>query len=91
MEPLKEQMKDKDVVFVYLTDASSPVGAWNNYVLKIPGRHYRIASLGALPGITGIPQYYLYDRQGQRVWEQTGFDAETLTIIEAEIQKALLH
>lgn len=91
MEPLKQQMKDKDVVFVYLTDESSPVGAWNSYVLKIPGLHYRIASLGALPGITGIPQYYLYDRQGQRVWEQTGFDAETLTIIEAEIQKALLH
>ena len=84
-------MKDKDVAFVYLTDASSPVGAWNNYVLKIPGRHYRIVSLSALPSITGIPQYYLYDRQGQRVWEQTGFDVETLTIIEAEIQKALLH
>lgn len=89
MEPLKEQMRDKDVVFVYLTDGSSPVGAWNNYVLKIPGQHYRIGALGELPGITGIPQYYLYDRHGQRVWEQTGFDDETLKVIETEIGKAL--
>ena len=38
--------------------------------------------------------YFLWNgmvEEGQRVWEQTGFDAETLTIIEAEIQKALLH
>ena len=89
MEPLKEQMKDKDVVFVYLTDGSSPVGAWKNYVLKIPGRHYRIGSLSELPAITGIPQYYLYDRQGQCVWEQTGFGDETLQVIETEIGKAL--
>ena len=89
MEPLKEQMKDKDVVFVYLTDGSSLVGAWNDYVLKIPGRHYRIGSLGELPAITSIPQYYLYDRQGQRVWEQTGFNDETPKVIETEIGKAL--
>ena len=89
MEPLKEQLKEKDVVFVYLTDGSSPVGAWNDYVLKIPGRHYRIGSLGNLPAITSIPQYYLYDRQGQRVWEQTGFGDETLQVIETEIGKAL--
>lgn len=89
MEPLKEQLKDKDVVFVYLTDGSSPVGAWNDYVLKIPGRHYRIGSLGELPAITSIPQYYLYDRQGQRVWEQKGFGDGTLKVIEAEIGKAL--
>ena len=89
MEPLKEQMKGKDVVFVYLTDESSPVGAWNDYVLKIPGRHYRIGSLGEIPAITSIPQYYLYDRQGQRVWEHKGFDNETLKAIEAEIQNAL--
>jgi len=90
MEPLKEQLKDKDVVFVYLTDGSSPVGAWNDYVLKIPGRHYRIGALNEIPAVTSIPQYYLYDRLGQRVWEQTGFVNETLKVIEAQIGKALV-
>lgn len=89
MEPLKEKMKEKDVVFVYLTDGSSPVSAWNDYVLNIPGQHYRISSLGEIPGITSIPQYYLYDRHGQRVWEQCGFDEPTLKVIEAQIGKAL--
>jgi len=89
MEPLKEQLKEKDVVFVYLTDESSPVSAWNNYVLKVPGKHYRIDSLNKIPGITGIPQYYLYDRQGEKVWEQTGFSDEVLNDIETQIAKAL--
>lgn len=89
MEPLKEKMKEKDVVFVYLTDGSSPVSAWNDYVLKIPGQHYRISSLGEIPGITSIPQYYLYDRHAQRVWEQRGFDEPTLKVIVAQIGKAL--
>ena len=89
MEPLKEKLKGKDVVFVYLTDESSPVSAWNNYVLKVPGKHYRINSLSKLPGITGIPQYYLYDRQGEKVWEQTGFNDEVLVNIEKQIAEAL--
>jgi thiol-disulfide isomerase/thioredoxin len=89
MEPLKEELKEKDVVFVYLTDESSPQSAWNNYVIKVPGKHYRISSLGQLPGITGIPQYYLFNRQGERVWEQSGFGDETLETIKQEIVKAL--
>ena len=89
MEPLKEELKGKDVVFVYLTDESSPTSTWNNYVLKVPGKHYRIDSLNKIPGITSIPQYYLYDRQGEKVWEQKGFSNEVLKDIETQIAKAL--
>ena len=91
MEPLKEKLKGKDVVFVYITDESSFMNAWTESVLKIPGIHYRLATKKweeiPIPG--GIPQYYLYDRQGKKVWEQTGFDDEVLKDIEAQINKAL--
>ena len=91
MEPLKEKLKDKDIVFVYLTDESSFMNAWTASVLKIPGIHYRITSKKwkemNIPG--GIPQYYIYDRQGKKVWEQTGFSDEVLKDIETQITKLI--
>ncbi|MBO4549087.1 MAG: TlpA family protein disulfide reductase, partial [Bacteroidaceae bacterium] len=91
MEPLKEKLKGKDIVFVYLTDESSFMNEWTESVLKIPGIHYRIPSKKweemNIPG--GIPQYYLYDRKGKKVWEETGFNDEVLKDIEAQIAKVL--
>lgn len=91
MEPLKEKLKGKDVVFVYLTDESSFMNEWTESVLKIPGIHYRMTSKkwAEIPIPGGIPQYYLYDRQGKKVWEKTGFNNEVLRDIEAQINKAL--
>lgn len=91
MEPLKEQLNGKDVVFVYLTNESSPINEWNEYVIKIPGQHYRITSTlwNQIPGFSNIPQYYLYDRQGQRVWEHTGFSDEVLKEIEKRITEII--
>ena len=91
MEPLKEKLKGKDIVFVYLTDESSFMNAWTESVLKIPGIHYRIPTKKweeiPIPG--GIPQYYLFDRKGKKVWEETGFSDEVLKDIEKQIAKAL--
>ena len=91
MEPMKEQMKGLDVVFVYLTNETSQMDAWSEQVIRIPGQHYRIKSdiWNKIPGLGAIPQYYLYDRQGKRVWETTGFGKETLKEIETEINRVL--
>ena len=99
MEPLKEKLKGKDIVFVYITDESSPLAEWSEQVLKIPGLHYRVGpSIWPLlfgpkddRGITriSIPRYYLYNRQGERVWEELGFNDEVLETIEKEISKTL--
>ena len=85
MEPLKEELKEKDIVFVYITDESSPLAEWSEQVLKIPGLHYRVGP-SIWPLLFGpkdatrvnisIPQYYLYNRQGERVWEELGFNDE---------------
>lgn len=91
MEPLKEQLKGKDVVFVYLTNESSPINEWNEYVIKIPGQHYRIPNTlwNQIPDLGSIPQYYLYNRQGQEVWEQTGFSEEALKEISKRITEII--
>ena len=91
MEPLKKKLKDSDVVFVYLTNETSPVGKWTAQVANIPGLHYRISEdiWKQIPNLSGIPQYYLYDRNGRRQWEQAGYDDEVLKDIEQQIEKAM--
>ena len=34
MEPLKKELEGRDIVFVYLTDESSPLNQWNEHVLS---------------------------------------------------------
>ena len=91
MEPLKKKLKDSDVVFVYLTNETSPVGKWTAQVANIPGLHYRVSEdiWKQIPNLSGIPQYYLYDRNGCRQWEQAGYDDEVLKDIEQQIEKAI--
>jgi len=94
MEPMKEQLKGQDIVFVYLTNESSPMDEWNKHVLSIPGLHYRIPSslwrqLPCFAVEGGIPQYLLFDRTGRQVWHQVGFSDSVLEAIKAEIGKAL--
>ena len=91
MEPLKEELQGKDVVFIYLTDESSFMNQWTESVIKIPGLHYRIptSKWKEIPIPGGIPQYYLFDRSGRRVWEQTGFSDSVLDDIRQQIDRAL--
>lgn len=92
MEPMKKQLERRDVVFVYLTNESSKLNDWNKQVINIPGEHYRVTSavFSQIPNIDGIPQYYIYNRKGNRVWEQTGFRGdETVDTIKKMIIKEL--
>ena len=92
MEPLKKKLEGQEVVFVYLTNESSQLNDWNKQVINIPGEHYRVSSdvFSQIPNVDGIPQYYLYDGKGNRVWEHTGFGGDdTLKEIEDAIRKAL--
>ena len=92
MAPMKEQMKDKNVQFVYITSDSSPLDKWQEMIQDIPGDHYYLtyAQYGHI--LTkyqsqGIPTYVLYTPQGQHVNHWVGFPGvETL---QAEIEKLL--
>lgn len=72
MKPMKEELKDKDIVFVYVTNQSSPENTWQNMIPQINGEHYRVSKdewnyLSSKFNITGIPHYTLVDKKGKVV------------------------
>lgn len=75
--PLKEEMKNEDVVFLYITNQTSPEGTWKNSIANIKGEHYRVSAdewnyLKDKFKITGIPHYTLVNRKGEIVKPKLG-------------------
>ncbi|WP_175545973.1 TlpA family protein disulfide reductase [Salegentibacter echinorum] len=70
MKPLKADLEGKDIVFVYITNQSSPKTAYNNLIPDINGEHYRVSRdewnyLADKFNITGIPHYTLVNKKGE--------------------------
>jgi thiol-disulfide isomerase/thioredoxin len=69
IKPMKEELKDKNVVYVYLTTESSPKELWNSKIKNIQGEHYYLNKkdwdyiLDSFQ-FSGIPTYLLYDANG---------------------------
>jgi thiol-disulfide isomerase/thioredoxin len=68
---LKLEMKDKNVVFVYITNPSSPSASWETRIQTIGGEHYYLnekewesISHSDKYGFEGIPTYLLFDANG---------------------------
>ena len=69
IKPLKEEMAGKDVVFVYLTNQTSPKETYENMIPDIKGEHYRLSTdewniLSGKFNVTGIPHIVLVDKNG---------------------------
>ncbi|MDB4920224.1 TlpA disulfide reductase family protein [Mucilaginibacter sp.] len=67
--PIKEDLKNENVVFLYITNQSSPVDAYNNVIKNIKGEHYRVSTdvwnvLASKFNIDGIPHYALVNKNG---------------------------
>lgn len=93
MAPLKEKLKNKDMVFVYLATYSSPFERWLSNTRDIPGEHYYLTEdqskyiSDQLFGSDGVPKYIIYDTQGKLFYKQLGWGG--LEMIQTEIEKAL--
>lgn len=66
---MKLGMKDKDVVFVYITTESSPKAAWEIKIKEIGGEHYYLNEdewryILEHFDFNSIPTYQFYDRNG---------------------------
>lgn len=78
MEPLKEELKVKDVQFVYITSPTSPLAKWQEMLPEISGDHYYLTA-GQYQYIMkqyeseGIPTYAIYDKNGKQTYKSTGF------------------
>jgi len=90
--PMKEEMKGKDVVFLYLTGETSPLGAFTRTYPTISGEHYRVSEKQwnywyKTFGIQGIPTYMVYDRKGKQLARHIGFPG--VDTIRKDIEKGL--
>lgn len=69
IKPLKEELADQNIVFVYITNQTSPQGTWSNMIPDIKGEHYRVSNdewnyLKEMFNISGIPHYVLVGKNG---------------------------
>ena len=82
IRPLKEQLHD--VVYVYISDASSPVDKWGEMIKTISGVHVRLtkeqaAALAEIHKFSGIPTYFVVNKEGKITYQKTSFPGvETL-------------
>jgi len=90
-EPMKGELAGKDVVFVYLTNETSDFTTWSSSIKSIPGDHYRISSekWAKLPGIQAIPHYFIYGREGKKLFDNEGWGEQLLPQFKEIILKAL--
>ena len=78
MLPLKEELKGKDIVYLYITGETSPLKTWENMIPDIHGEHFRLTDaqwsfLGDKFDIRGVPTYLIIDREGNVKHQKTGF------------------
>lgn len=74
----KDYFRDKDVVFVYITNGSSPRKLWEEKIKGIGSEHYYLT--GSQWGhimdqfsLEYIPSYLLYNKQGVLIKKFTAF------------------
>ena len=92
MKPMKEELKGKDVDFVFVADETSPKVLWKKMIADIHGEHYyltnsQIADVLKKYQFTGIPAYLILDREGRVVYQHQGFPGTE--VMKQELEKAL--
>lgn len=93
MEAAKKKYEDKPVVFVYVTNESSPSAIWVRETESIPGIHYRLPDtmwneIKELGG-GGIPHYLIFNRHGNKALDNTGYSVGLYKKFFEEIDRLL--
>ena len=92
MRPMKAELADKDIAYVYIAGENSPKDRWEEMIPNINGEHYRLTHdqwnyFGKTFNVKGIPDYYILDREGNIVYRDQGFPG--VTKMKEELLKAL--
>ena len=92
MGPVKAQLADKEIVYLYLASESSPESSWRNMIPDLHGYHYRVndmqsAYLRDQLRSRGVPTYIVLDREGNETFHAVGFPGEDN--MKKELMKAL--
>lgn len=78
LKEVKSVLKDKDVVYVYLTNSSSPKELWSDRIKGIGGEHYYLSDdewqyLMDSFGFEAIPSYVIFGKNGVVKHKLTGY------------------
>lgn len=70
IKPLKEELVKEDIVFVYITNPTSPENDYKKAIPDIKGEHFKVSAdewnlLTSKFNIYGIPHYALVDKSGR--------------------------
>ena len=92
MKPMKETLKEKDIVYVYITGETSDKPTWEQMIPDLHGEHFYLTQeqweyLGNSLGIDGVPTYYIIDREGNTTFRSVGYPGTSK--MKEELEKAL--
>lgn len=78
MKPFKNELKNKEIVFIYISSVSSPKERWEAQIKAIGGEQYYFTKsesnyVGDSFGFNGVPSYLIYDKNGKLKHQFTGF------------------
>lgn len=85
IKPLKEELKNEKIKFVYLTNPTSPKSTWETMIPDIDGEHYYLTqdewnTIAARFKVSGIPHYVLVDKTGKVVNEKVYFASSNVEL-----------
>ena len=91
LEPKKEALMKKGVVFLYYTGETSPKPTWDEAIPNIAGEHFRVTneqwkSLCKKYGIQGIPFYLIYNQKGELIHQGNSNESELINKINSCLQ-----
>lgn len=80
-EPIRASFSETDIIFIFVSDESSPLDKWKSLANNFGGIQIRIneddsRELGKEFNLTGFPSYLLYDRNHDLVSTFTGIPLE---------------
>ena len=92
MAPWKQELKGKNIQFVYITSPTSPLATWQEMIKDIDGDHYYLTReqysyLLQKYESQGIPTYAIYNTEGQQTFKNIGFPG--LDPFKNEVEKVL--
>jgi thiol-disulfide isomerase/thioredoxin len=78
MDDIKERFKGEDIVYVYITNESSPLELWDKKIKSISGNHYYVNAnewnyLLKRHEFEGIPSYLIFDKKGIQRHQFSGY------------------
>ena len=91
MAPLKEELKGRNIKFVYIASPSSPPTTWQRMITDIDGDHYYLTEEQNYYILqhfesSGIPTYAIYDTKGHQTYKSIGFPGND--VIRKELEAA---